>query len=57
MGGPSRRIDLIAFLATLAAGVLLTFLGTSPQDLASVMIGISSLYTAWRSSEKTKDKK
>jgi hypothetical protein len=42
-----RRIDLIAFLAVLAAGLGLVLMGVQPEAVTTLAVGLSSLYSAW----------
>lgn len=44
----SSMMDLWAFVAVLLAGVLLILLGVSPQSIASVAVGLATLYAAWQ---------
>ncbi|QMU78398.1 hypothetical protein GXW83_24500 [Streptacidiphilus sp. PB12-B1b] len=43
-----HRLDLIAFLAVLATGVLLTAMGISAGTLATIAVALSSLYGVWK---------
>jgi hypothetical protein len=42
-----KTSDLIAFISVLLTGVLLIFLGVSPQSIAATALGMSTLYAAW----------
>ncbi|WP_406636584.1 hypothetical protein [Amycolatopsis sp. WGS_07] len=46
--GMQRHLDLIAFVAVLATGVLLTALGVTPESIALIAIALTGLYVAWR---------
>jgi hypothetical protein len=46
-----QRNDLIIFLAILTTGVVLIALGVLPESLATIAVGLSSLYAAWNSHE------
>ncbi|TXS31365.1 hypothetical protein [Streptomyces sp. gb1(2016)] len=41
------RLDLIAFLAILTMGTLMTALGVSASSLATIFLALSGLYGAW----------
>ena len=42
-----RRLDVIVFMAILAAGTLLTILGVSASSLATISVALSGLYGTW----------
>lgn len=42
----TRRLELIAFIAVLATGVVLVWLGVPPEMLTTVGVGLSGLYGA-----------
>jgi cation transport ATPase len=46
-----QRTNLIVFLAVLTTGVVLIAMGVLPESLATIAVGLSSLYAAWNSQE------
>jgi hypothetical protein len=40
--------DLVAYISSLVAGVLLILLGVSPESIAAIALGLSTLYAAWQ---------
>ncbi|MFI9052136.1 hypothetical protein [Streptomyces sp. NPDC053427] len=48
MNSSPRRIDLAAFLAVLATGIVLIRTGVQPAALSPVALGLSALYAAWQ---------
>jgi hypothetical protein len=48
-GGSTQWADLIAFLAVLAAGILLIVVGhLTAAEVTSVCAAVAGLYAAWR---------
>ncbi|WP_405776050.1 hypothetical protein [Streptomyces sp. NBC_01538] len=47
-----RFIDLIVFLAILAAGVVLTVLGVPAGSIAGIAAALAALYGAWTSARE-----
>lgn len=43
-----KTLELIAFIAVLATGVILIALGVAPESLAAITIALAGLYLAWR---------
>ncbi|MBK3575615.1 hypothetical protein JHN63_17695 [Streptomyces sp. MBT65] len=42
-----RTLDLLAFLAVLATGIVLLLIGVPPNSLAIVVVAMGGLYGAW----------
>ncbi|MFJ9419204.1 hypothetical protein ACIRPT_34365 [Streptomyces sp. NPDC101227] len=53
MNSAPRRIDLAAFLAVLATGIVLISAGVQPAALSPVALGLSALYAAWQHTAST----
>ncbi|THA45158.1 hypothetical protein [Streptomyces sp. A1136] len=49
---PDRVIDLIVFLAILAAGVVLTVLDVPAGSIAGIAAALAALYSAWTSARE-----
>ncbi|WP_405842828.1 hypothetical protein [Streptomyces sp. NBC_01518] len=43
----TRTLDLFAFVAVLATGVVLLLIGVPPNSLAIVVVAMGGLYGAW----------
>ncbi|WP_433476431.1 hypothetical protein ACQPZP_04880 [Spirillospora sp. CA-142024] len=50
-----RLMDLVAFIAVLATGIILVAVGVEPEALAIVVVALGGLYNAWNGTKTARN--